>query len=203
MYQQYFFDLQHNRPWVSSDFRSRNGICDIFIAFSKQEVQVPPHINVFSMFRDIVCNYRPYVIYNHEIQTCLTRMVLNVESSAVFVQILQATFMDGLVPFCIFIHTHLCEHVIETIRMRLLDTVFVEDCSIVYKQWSAWNDTPQIKTTEYTCPITLEPIVCPVIASDGHMYERAAILKQMVSKCISPLTREHLDCELVSYNGLC
>lgn len=201
MYQQHFFDIQHKRPWHSAHFRSHNGICGIFLAFYEDGGQVPPHIDVFSIFRDIVSEYRPYVVHNHQIQMYLTRMVINVESSSVFIKILKATLMDTLVPFCIFIHRHLCEHDVETVRTRLLDIVFVEDRSIVYKQWPSWNDAQQVKTTEYTCPITLEPIVYSAIASDGHMYERAAILKQMVSKCISPLTREPLDYELVSYNG--
>jgi hypothetical protein len=203
MYQhRYFFDLQRNRPWTSANFRSRNGICELFNAFFLHGARIPPEIDVFSMFRDIMDHHRPYVIYNHHIQLCLANMVVNADNSCVFMHVLRATLMDALVPFCIFIHTHFCEHVVETIRMCLLDTVFAHDRSIVYKQWPEWNHTQKIQSTNYNCPITLEPIVSGAIASDGHMYERVAILKQMVSKCISPLTREPLDYELVSYNGL-
>ena len=47
--------------------------------------------------------------------------------------------------------------------------------------------------TAYVCPITHEPCADPVIASDGHTYEREAILAHLVLRSESPLTREPLD----------
>jgi hypothetical protein len=45
-----------------------------------------------------------------------------------------------------------------------------------------------------TCPITLQPFQCPATASDGHTYERDALLKHMcVNGAISPLTKSILD----------
>lgn len=43
---------------------------------------------------------------------------------------------------------------------------------------------------EFFCPITLEPMRVPVVAEDGHSYERAAILTHMhaASPCRSPIT---------------
>lgn len=44
----------------------------------------------------------------------------------------------------------------------------------------------------HSCPITLERCNDPVIASDGHIYERDAIMCHMTSSMRSPLTRESL-----------
>ena len=47
---------------------------------------------------------------------------------------------------------------------------------------------------EFICPITQERMVDPVVASDGHTYERTAI--EEVMRCpmaVSPLTREELQ----------
>jgi hypothetical protein len=46
------------------------------------------------------------------------------------------------------------------------------------------------------CPITQERFVDPVIASDGHTYERAAIQAWIRKNRTSPLTRERLTNEL-------
>lgn len=43
-----------------------------------------------------------------------------------------------------------------------------------------------------TCPITLEAMHCPVVASDGHTYELSAIAKVLRGTGKSPLTREEL-----------
>ena len=43
------------------------------------------------------------------------------------------------------------------------------------------------------CPITLEPCRFPVIASDGRVYERDALLSHLVANGpVSPWTREAL-----------
>lgn len=42
--------------------------------------------------------------------------------------------------------------------------------------------------TVQSCPITLHPMAHPVVASDGHTYERDAIMRHMTSGRPSPLT---------------
>jgi hypothetical protein len=52
---------------------------------------------------------------------------------------------------------------------------------------------PDADRTECTCPITLERIVNPVILSDGHTYERDAIMRHFASSgFVSPLTRQRV-----------
>ena len=46
---------------------------------------------------------------------------------------------------------------------------------------------------EFTCPITQEVMEEPVVASDGHTYERAAIERWMAKKMTSPKTGEALE----------
>ena len=55
---------------------------------------------------------------------------------------------------------------------------------------------------EDECPITLEPCVDPVVASDGHTYERAAILQVIADTACSPLTRARLDERVVPNKAL-
>lgn len=38
------------------------------------------------------------------------------------------------------------------------------------------------------CPILLAPMVDPVVAADGHSYERAAIVRWLKVKPVSPVT---------------
>ena len=49
-----------------------------------------------------------------------------------------------------------------------------------------------VPKTSYCCPITLEPCVHPVVASDGHTYERNALLTHMTNHTTSPITRQNL-----------
>lgn len=59
----------------------------------------------------------------------------------------------------------------------------------------------ETQTTERECPITLEPMVDPVVASDGHVYERDAILTHLLKNDTSPLTRETMDYTVVPYDA--
>lgn len=58
--------------------------------------------------------------------------------------------------------------------------------------------------SEITCPITLVHMHCPVILSDGHTYELAAIVRctSTTFPWISPVTREELEPWMV-YNRAC
>ena len=46
---------------------------------------------------------------------------------------------------------------------------------------------------EYICPITQECMTSPVIGSDGHSYEEAAIRQWLISNSRSPMTREYMS----------
>ena len=48
------------------------------------------------------------------------------------------------------------------------------------------------------CPITQEIMNDPVLASDGHVYERAAISRCIQAGQPSPLTRQALSHELIA-----
>jgi hypothetical protein len=57
------------------------------------------------------------------------------------------------------------------------------------------QDVTQIRTEEYDliCPITLRTFRDPVIAKDGHTYEREAIVRWITENGTSPLTRQPLN----------
>ena len=53
------------------------------------------------------------------------------------------------------------------------------------------------------CPITLQPCVHPVVASDGHTYERDALLEHLARNgARSPVTREPLEYHLYANRAL-
>jgi hypothetical protein len=50
-----------------------------------------------------------------------------------------------------------------------------------------------VDNDDLICPITLQIFRDPVIAGDGHTYERAAILRWILEDGTSPLTRQPLN----------
>ena len=81
--------------------------------------------------------------------------------------------------------------------------VWAEACATFVRSWpTRFGESPRQgddeATTTVECPITLQPCVDPVVASDGHTYERDAILKHMLQNgLVSPLTRQALEGRLV------
>lgn len=53
---------------------------------------------------------------------------------------------------------------------------------------------------EFCCPMTMEVMSDPVVASDGHTYERKALETILTSTKLSPLTRERLDTRIAIPN---
>jgi hypothetical protein len=47
--------------------------------------------------------------------------------------------------------------------------------------------------SEFTCPITFDIMVDPVMGDDGHTYERAAILESLSRDMRSPMTRAYMS----------
>ncbi|KAJ1454155.1 hypothetical protein M885DRAFT_427227, partial [Pelagophyceae sp. CCMP2097] len=53
---------------------------------------------------------------------------------------------------------------------------------------------------EVCCPITHEVMQDPVLAADGHSYERCAIEQWLATRDTSPLTNAPLDSKLLIPN---
>ena len=51
------------------------------------------------------------------------------------------------------------------------------------------------------CPLTLEVFVDPVLAADGHNYERAALQQALEVQSLSPMTRAPLQCQTALPNA--
>ena len=58
------------------------------------------------------------------------------------------------------------------------------------------TDEPELPD-DYLCPITQELMTDPVMAMDGHTYERAAISAWLSRKTTSPMTGEALETRVV------
>lgn len=52
----------------------------------------------------------------------------------------------------------------------------------------------------FICPITMEKFKEPVIATDGHTYEKKAILQWFLHHDTSPKTGKHLDSKMLRNN---
>lgn len=62
------------------------------------------------------------------------------------------------------------------------------------RRWKALGLSPPTPPIDFVCPITHEAMVDPVVALDGHSYERAAISRVLSEgNGLSPLTRAPLD----------
>ena len=55
------------------------------------------------------------------------------------------------------------------------------------------NSAANTENDDLTCPITLELFRDPVVAKDGHVYEREAITRWILQHGTSPFTREPLQ----------
>ena len=55
------------------------------------------------------------------------------------------------------------------------------------------NSKNSVENDELICPITLRTFHDPVIAGDGHTYERSAIVRWINEHGTSPLTRQQLN----------
>ena len=55
---------------------------------------------------------------------------------------------------------------------------------------AANSPTPPDAPQMLLCPITKELLVDPVVAADGHTYERSAIEKWLTKRESSPMTNE-------------
>ena len=64
------------------------------------------------------------------------------------------------------------------------------------RHWpAAVGDAAADAVTQHECPITLQPMRRPAVASDGHTYERDALLAHLAAdpRAVSPVTREPLE----------
>ena len=61
-----------------------------------------------------------------------------------------------------------------------------------------WHYPQRISDYTGQCPITLMDFVDPVMASDGFVYERNAILTWLTKNSRSPLTREGISSQVVN-----
>ena len=57
--------------------------------------------------------------------------------------------------------------------------------------------------TKFTCPISFECMIDPVVASDGNTYEREHILIYLCLSELSPLTRQPLELDLIPNRCVC
>ena len=197
-----------DRPWKDVVFRAENGITEFYILLDicVGHTARIGEVDVGAACRELVRTQRNYIVHNDQIQLSLSRMLLKLstmrdsqrEMDATTVEALRDTLRETVVPFCLFVNHHMCAHAISDIHTVLTNVVFVEETSVLH-QWPEWNKKEGgDAVSEKTCPITLEPIIDGIIASDGYLYERAALLTHMIDKHESPMTREYLDLDFVT-----
>jgi hypothetical protein len=121
-----------------------------------------------------------------------------------FAPLLRAMLADPSVELLLALEaTHRLAHLVR--RVHDGGEPWKEVTALLRKQWPAkvaevLNVVPERKVAKEhhpTCAITLDACVHPVVASDGHTYERDALLEHMRRNGrLSPLTKETLHYEL-------
>lgn len=195
-------EVIYRRCWEDVTFRAENGIGE-FYRLLGQLSQFPLGLQLEKACHDMATTQRNYIVHSFRVQTYLFRMAViqsEDEEDNAMRYVLRGTLRSTLVAFGLFLNKHVDKIGMDTTRASLSRFVF-RDESNVLGQWPAWNSGPtfSVPVDDITCPITLESVKDGVIASDGHLYEREAILKHMMESCTSPITRECLAPELVSW----
>jgi len=62
------------------------------------------------------------------------------------------------------------------------------------------EELDSVLENSFRCPISMEIMVDPVFAADGHTYERAEMERWLISKSTSPLTNEVLPHKMLVPN---
>lgn len=203
-----------DRPWREVVFRTENGITEFYTLLDTcvgQNVAQKTGVDVGAACTELARTQRNYIVHNEQIQLTLSRMLLKlstmqeagVDVDASTVDALRGTLRETMLPFCLFVNEYMCSHAVAEIRSVLVDVVFGTEMSVL-EQWPEWRTDEKkndVAMSEKTCPITLDPIVDGIIASDGHLYERSALLKHMTDKRESPMTREFLDLDFVTFTN--
>ena len=205
------------RPWREVEFRTENGITEFYTLLETcvgQNVGIKTRVDVGHACTELARTQRNYIVHNKQIQLSLSRMVLRlsimrcngVDVDASTVEALRGTLRETILPFCLFLHENWCDHLIADMRVVLSEVVFRVETSVLH-QWPEWKTSKKEGNDgadgEKTCPITVDPIVDGIIASDGYLYERAALLTHMIEKRESPMTREYLDLDFVTFTNGC
>lgn len=205
-----------DRPWKEVVFRTENGITEFYTLLDAtvgQNVALKTGVDVGSTCTELARTQRNYLVHNQQVQVSLSHMLLKLSTMREAgtttdwstVDALRGTLRDTILPFCLFVHENICTRAVAAIRAVLFDIVFHAETSVL-EQWPAWRTDEKkddVAMSEKTCPITLDPIVDGIIASDGHLYERSALLKHMTDKRESPMTREFLDVDFVTFTNGC
>ena len=87
------------------------------------------------------------------------------------------------------------------LKIASLAILVLNSCNHKQSGMQMWgnNDLVDIPD-EFLCPITQEMMENPVVAADGHTYERAAIVQWLQGHRTSPLTNERLKHDTLTDN---
>jgi hypothetical protein len=84
----------------------------------------------------------------------------------------------------------------------VLDRVLQENAELAGRLKQQGARAAKTVPDEYLCPITCEVMDDPVMAEDGHTYERAAIATWVASDGTSPITRQQMPNRLIPNKAL-
>ena len=202
-----------DRPWEEVVFRAENGITEFYTLLDTcmgLNVALKTGVDVGATCTELARTQRNYIVHNEQVQLSLARMAARLSEMRAsgadvdtsIADALRGTLRGTILPFCLFLHENMCAHAVADVRAALVDIVFGTETGVL-EQWPEWRTVEEggaVVSTQ-TCPITLDSIVDGIIASDGHLYERSALLKHMTDKRESPMTREYLDLDFVTFTN--
>ena len=200
--------LARERPWEDVEFVLDDGVDVVFrylLAVQRYFHRVPDEILEVAVTRPmavvdamLACRME-YVTHNDTaLSHCMAMMALYDHDRGHWLHrgetraALQTILRRALVPVLLHARHTMCPEGART--MRAIAASLVGD-EIVRNSFPDEEETGT-DPSPHVCPITLSPAFRPVVASDGHVYEHAAIIEHMSNRLTSPMTREPLDVHL-------
>lgn len=196
-------EIYRMKLWECVDFRVANGITYLYFLLAFHASTVPDTVDVEAMCRAVATTHRNYVVYNESVHVFLFHMLSTPLRDPKAIAVLRGTLETTMVAFALFLKRRVCDDtVVAHIRQELRTHVFPRGASALRFLEDRDEKAAAVREEERadrTCPITLDVIADGVVASDGYLYERDAIITHMVTRRESPLTREYLDVDLVPW----
>ena len=82
---------------------------------------------------------------------------------------------------------------VENISLEEVDGAREAYCRVLDRIQTRMSLDIEEVPNEFLCPITMSIMRDPVVASDGHTYERDAIMRHLSTNSLSPITQQPLD----------
>lgn len=184
------------RLWTVPSFRYLNGVDALFTRLAHETDY--DAVKACAVVEGVVSHHPEYASHSTYVLDSVLNLLARWTDAPSDADARLVRAVVSRLPLAVLVHARAMssDEGYVTVR-RALEAMGVlpEDDAVAFRKREGTDEM------ETTCPITLERAVDPVTASDGHVYERLALVTHMLTRgATSPLTREHLD---VRFAGEC